>query len=144
VNLFDFQEIYRQIVENAPDAILFADREGKIRLWNRGAERVFGFSASEALGLSLDLIIPEPLRERHWQGYRRVMAGAPSRYATELLKVPALHRSGERLTCELSILLLRDEEGAALGIAAILRDAGKRRTRKIELRRRPAECEGHD
>ena len=65
----------RRLVEDSPDAIIFADREGRIRLWNRGAEAMFGFPAAEALGRSLDLIIPENLRARHSEGYRRVMAG---------------------------------------------------------------------
>ena len=66
--------LYRQIVERAQDAVIFSDREGLIRLWNSGAERKFGYLAEEALGRTLDIIIPEQLRERHWQGYRKVMS----------------------------------------------------------------------
>jgi len=142
--LFDFQDVYRQIIENASDAVLFADREGKIRVWNRGAERIFGFAASEALGQSLDMIIPEAQRERHWQGYFRVMDGAPSRYGTQPLNVPALHKSGARISCEFTIQMVRDEEDAVLGIAAILRDVSARREQELELRRRLAECEGRN
>ena len=66
--------LFRQIVEEMPDAVIFADRQGVVRLWNRGAETMFGYSAVEALGQSLDLIIPARFRARHWDGYRQVMA----------------------------------------------------------------------
>ena len=77
--------LYRQIVDNARDAIIFADREGVIRLWNSGAEDIFGYNASEAVGQTLDLIIPERFRQRHWEGYRKVMATGVTKYSKELL-----------------------------------------------------------
>ena len=82
--------LYQMIVDNARDAVVYSDREGLIRLWNTGAERMFGYYKSEALGQSLDLIIPESLRSRHWDGYRKVMAEGRSRYESDLLAVPAL------------------------------------------------------
>src|ERR1700682_4947714 len=84
--------VYRALVEGCPDAIVVADREGVIRFWNAGAEATFGHSAAEMIGKSLDLIIPEQLRKRHWAGYDAVMASGTTRYGTDLLKVPALHR----------------------------------------------------
>ncbi|HKI51878.1 MAG TPA: PAS domain S-box protein [Geothermobacteraceae bacterium] len=115
-------EYYQQIIEQAPDAVLFSDREGLIRLWNRGAELIFGYSAAEALGQSLDLIIPERLRGRHWEGYHRVMETGQSRYGTGLLSVPALHKDGRQLSCAFSIVMLKDEQGTPIGVASIMRD----------------------
>jgi len=131
----------REIVEQAPDAILYADRDGIIRLWNRGAERIFGFSAAEALGQSLDLIIPEPQRQRHWDGYRQTMATGTTRYGTALLAVPALHCSGDRISTEFSIIMLRDQDGKPCGVAAILRDVSERHAREKALRDRLAALE---
>jgi PAS domain S-box-containing protein len=105
---------------------LFADREGIIRLWNNGAESIFGYSTREALGHSLDLIIPEKLRERHWEGYYRVMDTGETRYGNELLKVPALRKDGKRLSIEFSILLVRDLQNEIIGSAAVMRDVTER------------------
>jgi len=129
-----FPKIYEQIIEQAPDAVLLADRDGIIRLWNRGAELVFGFTAVEALGQSLDLIIPERLRARHWEGYHRVMATGETRYGTKMLSVPALHRDGRQLSCEFSIVMLKGEEGELIGIASIMRDVTAAWQREKELR----------
>jgi PAS domain S-box-containing protein len=131
-----------QILTLAPDAIMFADREGIIRLWNQGAERIFGCSAEKAIGQSLDLIIPEKLRERHWEGYRKTMATGETRYGTEMLAVPALHQNGSRMSTEFSIVLLQDDDGKPLGVAAIMRDITERRNQEKELRDRLAELEG--
>jgi PAS domain S-box-containing protein len=133
--------LYQQIIEQAPDAVLLADREGIIRLWNRGAERLFGYPAAEALGQSLDLIIPERLRGRHWEGYHRVMATGDSRYGTDLLSVPAQHRDGRKLSCAFSIVLLRDDEGEPVGVASIMRDGTAAWLKEKELLGRIAELE---
>jgi len=115
-------EFYRQIIDQAPDALLFSDREGTIRLWNRGCELVFGYSAAEALGQSLDIIIPEKLRGRHWEGYHKVMATGETRYGSELLSVPARHKDGHQLSCAFSIVMLKDDDGKPLGVASVMRD----------------------
>lgn len=135
------QNIYKDILEQAPDAILYADREGIIRLWNRGAELVFGFSAAEAIGQSLDLIIPERLRGRHWEGYFKVMETGVSRYGTELLSVPALHRDGRQLSCAFSIVMIKDDEGKPLAVASIMRDVTAAFEREKALNKRIAELE---
>jgi len=132
-------DLYQNIVENAPDAILFADREGIIRLWNAGAERIFGVPRARALGRTLDLIIPEKMRARHWDGYRRVMDGAQSRYSTELLKVPALRGDGSQFSSEFSIVSIKDENDSLAGIAAILRDVSAQWQRERELKAQVAE-----
>ncbi|GAB6084609.1 PAS domain S-box protein [Desulfuromonas carbonis] len=133
--------VYKEIIDQAPDAVLYADREGVIRLWNRGAELLFGYSAAEALGQSLDLIIPERLRGRHWDGYHRVMASGETRYGTDLLAVPAQHRDGRKLSCEFSIVMLKDNEGKVLGIASLMRDATARWQKEKEQLARIAELE---
>lgn len=134
-------DLYRAIIEAAPDAVILADREGIIRLWNSGAQAVFGFSAAEAVGQSLDLIIPERQRQRHWEGYDRVMATGVTKYGRDLLAVPALNRAGARISIEFSIVVLRDETGAVTGIAAIMRDVTERYERDRATQRRLQELE---
>ena len=131
-----------QIVMEAHDAIIVADREGVIRLWNRGAEIIFGFSPAEALGRSLHIIIPENLRERHDQGYQRVMASGQSKYSQELLAVPALKKDGSRISVEFTMTLIRDLQGRISGPAAIIRDVSARWEKERALKRRLAELEG--
>ncbi len=133
---FDQDAFFRKLAIEAPDAIIYADAAGLIQFWNKGAERLFGFTAAEAIGHSLDLIIPEKLRGRHWEGYREVMRTGRSRYgAGELLAVPGQHKDGTRVSLEFTILPFRDEDGHMMGIAAILRDVTKRFTEMQALRR---------
>ena len=131
----------REVLERARDAFILADREGLIRFWNAGAERIFGYSGEEALGRGLDLIIPERLRERHWEGYRKVMATGVTRYGDEVLAVPALRRDGGRISIEFTILLLQNDGGDLVGTAAIIRDVTARWEKEKELKRRLAELE---
>jgi PAS domain S-box-containing protein len=136
------ESIYRSMIENASDAIVVADKEGVIRLWNARAEAVFGYTPHEALGQTLDLIVPERLRERHWTGYHGVMAAGVSRYGPgELLAVPATRRDGTRISLEFTITLIRDDSGEMIGPAAIIRDVTERWQRDRELRERVAALE---
>lgn len=132
----------RRIVSESRDAVIFADKDGLIRLWNTGAEALFGYRAAEMEGRSLDLIIPEALRARHDEGFRRVMASGESRYASELLAVPGLRKDGARLSLEFTITLIKDGGGEVLGAAAILRDVSIRWQRDQEMRRRLAALDG--
>lgn len=136
-----YEQVYRKIVDNARDAIIASDREGLIRLWNTGAERMFGYSRSEALGESLDLIIPESLRGRHWEGYHKVMAAGTSRYESDLLAVPASRKDGSRISVEFTLVPLHDGDGRLEGIAAILRDVTERWNRDKATRQRLARLE---
>jgi PAS domain S-box-containing protein len=136
-----FEELAGRIVEGAADAVIYAEREGTIRIWNAGAERIFGFTAAEAVGRSLDLIIPERQRPRHWEGWERVMKTGVTRYATETLAVPALRKDGSTISIEFTIQLVRDASGAILGPAAIVRDVTARFQREKELRARLRELE---
>jgi len=116
-----------RFLANTPDGILFADETGIIRFWNAGCERLFGHSAAEAVGQSLDIIIPQAQRARHWQGYANTMRTGQSRYAAgELLAVPAVRKDGSRISIEFSIVPFRDAGGRMLGIGALMRDATKR------------------
>jgi PAS domain S-box-containing protein len=111
------------LVAGMSEAIVYADAEGVIRYWNRGAARIFGFTEAEALGQSLDLIIPGGLRERHWHGYRETMRTGQSRYDEgHLLSVPALRKDGARISVEFTIVPFADATGGMIGIAAIMRD----------------------
>ena len=104
------------LLHSASDAIIATDRDGRITFWNPGAERIFGFTAGEAVGQSLDLIIPENLRARHWSGFRHTMATGTSRYGHgDLLSVPGLTKEGARISVEFTIVLLRDGTQAVHG-----------------------------
>lgn len=126
------ERLCRRIVETSGDAILFADRDGVIRLWNTGAEAIFGYPAQEAEGRTLDLIVPERLRQRHWEGFNRVMETGVTRYGREVLAVPALRRDGTRISVEFTVALIRDDSGAVAGVAAVLRDVTARWLRERE------------
>lgn len=115
------------ILATPSDAIIFTDTAGLVRFWNPGARRIFGFSEEEALGHSLDIIIPERQRERHWEGYRRVMKTGVTRYGEgSLLAVPALRKDGTRISVEFTIALVQGASGAPCGAAAIVRDVTER------------------
>lgn len=117
----------RALMDRMPDAVVYADAAGVVRYWNTGAERMFGFSAAEAIGRTLDLIIPESLRGRHWDGYRHTMATGESRYgAGDLLSVPAVRKDGSRLSVEFTIVPFPAPGGQMLGIAAVMRDVTAR------------------
>jgi PAS domain S-box-containing protein len=131
------------ILGTASDAIIATDVDGCISFWNPGATRIFGFTSREAVGSSLDLIIPENLRRRHWTGYKRVMATGESHYGQgELLSVPALTKDGRRISVEFTLALLCNEGRKPAGIVAILRDVTKRFEEIRELRRQLTECTG--
>jgi PAS domain S-box-containing protein len=136
-------EIGDALVDSAADAIVASDAQGLIVLWNPGAERIFGFSEDEALGASLDIIIPEPFRARHWEGYRETVASGQSRYgAGDLLAVPGLTKDGRRISLEFTIVLLKDAAGAVTGMVAVLRDVTPRFEEVKALRKQVAALGG--
>jgi PAS domain S-box-containing protein len=133
--------IAKAILRSSSDAIVAADRDGIIRFWNPGATRIFGHAENEAIGQSLDLIIPERLRQRHWDGYRRTMETGESRYgAGELLAVPATRRDGATVSIEFTIVPLHDADGRMTGIVSVMRDATARFEEMRNLRRKLAEA----
>jgi len=133
--------MYQRIVEDNPIAILFADRDGKIRFWNAGAEAMFGYTAEEALGQSLDLIVPERQRDRHWEGWARVMASGVTKYGRDALAVPATRKDGSRISIEFNIILLRAPTGELLGAAAMVQDVTVRWQQQKEMNARLAALE---
>jgi PAS domain S-box-containing protein len=127
------------VLSTKSDALIAADKKGVITFWNPGATRIFGFSEAEAIGQSLDIIIPERLRQRHWDGYDKTMATGESRYGeSDLLAVPAVRKDGTQLSIEFTIMMLRDSGGEIIGIAALLRDITKRFEEVRALRRQLA------
>jgi len=129
------------ILAAAADAVVATDHNGIIRVWNPGAERIFGHRADEALGQSLDLIIPERLRARHWEGFCNVITTAESRYgAGDLLSVPGLRKDGRRVSLEFTIVPLKDEQGRMQGIAAVMRDVTSRFAEIRSLKQKLAEA----
>ena len=136
------QWLSHQIIQHTQEAIVFADRDGRIQLWNAGAETLFGYSALEAIGASLNLIVPERLQARHEAGYRRVMATGQTQYGQQLLAVPAVRKDGARLSIEFTVTLVRDPMGELLGVAAMIRDVTARWQREKEVQARLAALEG--
>ena len=133
-------QLGRALLASSSDAIIATNREGHITFWNPGAERIFGFAADEAVGQSLDLIIPENLRARHWEGFHHVMKTGTSRYGDgDLLSVPGLAKGGRRISVEFTIVMLRDETGL-VGTVAVMRDVTKRFEELRDLRRKLAEA----
>jgi PAS domain S-box-containing protein len=138
---FNPDRLCREIIDHTPVAVIFGDREGVIRLWNSGADAMFGYTAAEAVGQSMDLIIPEKHRPKHWEGYDRVMHTGETKYGREVLAVPALTKSGRRISIEFNIALLHDEAGHVIGAAATINDVTARWERDKALRARLAELE---
>ena len=128
-------------VQAAGDAIIAAKPDGTIVLWNPAARRIFGFTAEEAVGRSLDLIIPERLRERHSQGFQQVMSTGQTRYGSEVLRVPAVHKDGRSLSIAFTVGLTFSHDGKVNAIIAIVRDETARWQEERALRRRLTELE---
>jgi PAS domain S-box-containing protein len=130
----------KAVLSARSDAIIAADHDGIIRFWNPGAERIFGHASSEAIGQSLDLIIPERLRTRHWDGFRHTMATGQSRYGEgDLLSVPAIRKDGATISVEFTIVPLKTETGRMNGMVAILRDVTERFEEMRRLKRKLGE-----
>jgi PAS domain S-box-containing protein len=135
--LIDFE----QLIEAIGDAVVISDASGAITLWNPAAERMFGFSREEAMGNSLDLIIPERLRGRHWEGYEKTMATGQTRYGHDVLRVPATHKDGRALSIAFTVALLHAPDKSVSGIVAVIRDETARFTEDRNLRKRLTELE---
>jgi len=128
-------------VRVAGDAIIATDKDGVIVFWNPAAEEMFGFVAEDALGKSLDLIIPEHFRRRHWDAYRQTMSSGKTKYGKDVLRVPALHQDGYTLSIAVTIALLQSSTGDIEAIVAVVRDETQRWDEVRELRRRLLELE---
>lgn len=137
------QIIAEAILSTDTDAIVAADKEGIIRFWNSGAERIFGYTDAEAVGRSLDIIIPIRLRKRHWDGYGQVMKTGDSRYGHgDILAVPGITKDGSGISIEFTIVPLR-VAGEIIGLAALMRDVTKRFEELRALKRKLAGLTRH-
>jgi PAS domain S-box-containing protein len=130
-----------QVVAAIGDAIIVSDPEGRVTFWNSAAERIFGFTKDEAIGKSLDLIIPDRLQARHWDGYKKTMQTGQTRYGNDVLKVPAVHKDGRPLSIAFTVALLYSGPGKLSGIVAVIRDETSRFQEERSLRKRIAELE---
>ena len=119
-------DIGRKIVEACSEAVIFADREGLVRLWNRGAELIFGYAPAEILGQSLDIIIPERLRRAHWDAFNRSVETGHTKHTDRVLTTRSMHKNGSKLYVDLSFGLVKDANGFVLGAFAIGRDCTER------------------
>ncbi len=142
VSSFSREAIGAALIDSAADSIVASDAKGEIVLWNAGSERIFGFTEDEALGQSLDIIIPEPFRDRHWEGYHETVASGESRYgAGDMLAVPGLHKDGRRLSIEFTIVLMKDVGGRVTGMVASVRDVTARFEETKALKKKLAALE---
>jgi len=132
---------YQQLVDALGDAVIICDCDGVIRLWNAAAERLFGFTPAEALGSSLDLIIPERFRDRHWAGFTRTMATGQTRYQHDVLRVPAMHKDGRTVSIAFTVGLLLGGQRTVTGVVAVIRDETKHYTEERDLHKRIAELQ---
>ncbi len=137
----DHDALCRRLVEESQAGILFASRDGRIRLWNHGCERIFGWPAAEVLGQSMDFMIPDKHRARHWEGWDAVMKSGVTKYGHDPLAVPALTKDGRRISIEFFIVLLRDLQGQVLGAGALIQDVSARWERDKALRQKLAALE---
>ncbi|MGP1679021.1 MAG: PAS domain-containing protein [Burkholderiales bacterium] len=133
--------VFQAVVEQAPDAIIYADRAGAIRVWNRAAETVFGYVAAEVLGSSLDVIIPERLRRAHWEGFHRAIDSGQTKLGGRALVTRSVHKNGSKLYVELSFGLIRNGTGAIAGALALGRECTARHLADSALRARVAKLE---
>jgi len=133
----DFQQLLRAL----GDAVVVCDAAGNITFWNAAATRIFGFTESEAIGQSLDLIIPQRQRQRHWDGYHKTMATGETRYGADVLRVPALHKDDKPLSIAFTVALLHGPDGEVTSIVALVRDETERWGEERKLRARLAQLE---
>ncbi len=130
-----------QLLDCVGDAVIVSDAHEKIILWNAAASRIFGYSEEEALGNTLDLIVPERQRQRHSEGYTKSMETGTTRYGTSLLKVPAKHKDGHTLSIAFTVGMLFDEKHQANGVAAVIRDETERFAEERALKKRLSDLE---
>ena len=129
------------VIAAVGDAIVASGPDGAITLWNPAAEYIFGFTAAEAIGQSLDIIIPERLRKRHWDGYDKTMETGVTRYGHDVLRVPAINKKGEPLSIAFTVGMLHGVDGKVSAIVASMRDETVRFNEDRAMKKRIAELE---
>jgi PAS domain S-box-containing protein len=141
VTILDIKNFPEILAQNISDAVVLSDAAGIIQFWNYGAERIFGFTAAEAVGQSLDIIIPPNLRKRHWDGYSETIVTGKTKYgAGDLLSVPAIRKDGQRISTQFSILGISDSSGKLAGVAAVMRDVTEEFEERKKLLKELAEA----
>ena len=133
----------RELLEAIGDAVIAADPAGAIVLWNPAATRMFGFTEAEALGKSLDIIIPQRQQQRHWDGYTKTMETGQTRYGNDVLRVPAMHKDGHTLSIAFTVAMLHSPDGKVSAIVAVVRDESARFAEDRALKKRLTELEIH-
>jgi PAS domain S-box-containing protein len=141
MDLIPFPDLAQKLIEQSPDAVVFADASGIIRVWNSAAERIFGFSENDAVGTSLDIIIPGSLREAHWRGFHRALADRVTKYAGQVLPTKSMCSDGTQIYVELSFAIILDTTGGVLGALAHARDITERFTKERADRKHGQEVE---
>ena len=131
----DTENFSADILQCMPEAMIFADLDGIIQRWNPGAETVFGFTAAESIGQSLDMIIPERMRKAHWDGYNKAILRGGTIPGRTSMVTRSLHKSGEQIYIDMSFAMVKDSAGNMLGSLAIARDATKRFLEEKSLRK---------
>jgi PAS domain S-box-containing protein len=132
---------FKALVAGIGDGVVVCDAKGAIIVWNGACERIFGFTEQDALGQSLDIIIPERQRQRHWDGYDKTMATGQTRYGNDLLRVPALHKEGKPLSIAFTVAMLYADDGSVSAIIAVVRDETVRWTEERALKAKVAQLE---
>ena len=132
---------FHQLVEALGDGVIVCDATGAITVWNAAATRIFGFTEADAIGQSLDIIIPERQRQRHWDGYHKTMDTGQTRYGADVLRVPALHKEGKPLSIAFTVAMLHHPDGKVKAIVAIVRDETVRWTEERGLKAKVAQLE---
>lgn len=133
--------LLKAIMAQGSEALIYADRDGKIRAWNVGAERIFGHTVAEALGQSLDIIIPERLRGAHWKGFDIAVNTGETKYANQVMTTKAVHKDESTIYVDLSFCMVYDEQGVIIGSMSIARDCTARFTKEREMKAQLAEFE---
>ena len=130
----DKAELATLLQDQAPDAVIFAGTNGVIEVWNSAASTLFGFSSDEALGHSLDLIIPERFRDAHWKGFERALADGDTKYRGQVLPTRSQRKDGTTIYVELTFAIVKDSSGSVIGALAHARDITERFLKEREQR----------
>lgn len=134
-------QLQTDLLDQGPDAVIFAGTDGLVAYWNAAAERIFGHTSAAAMGQSLDIIIPEQYREAHWTAYARALADGDTKYRGQSLATRSVRADGEKIYVELSFGIIKDAAGASIGAIATARDITERFTADREMRRKLRELE---
>jgi PAS domain S-box-containing protein len=139
IGSFTAETTYQNILECMSEALIFADQDGIIQIWNPGAEFIFGYTSDEAVGQSIDLIIPEHLRKAHWDGFNRAVSRGTTAYGRRSVITRSLHKSGQQLYVDMSFAVVNNHAGKTIGATAIARNTTERYLEEKKLRRQIAE-----